>query len=314
METLMRSLLGRDQEFVMEKLQYLMRSEEIVETQKEEIENMKTDLERFKEENYYIKNKLDYKRDIIEDMESELEKFEKEGKEKDDLLGYQKNVIVNKDRMISTVNEIRQENEEKCSKLENELSIQNTVMNELKLELELKNGYINQQAEVQNLVDDIEHLKMTNEEKEYEIKTISKENESLRFQLANLNSKTEESLCLDEALELNLKRKFKCKKCDEEFACDGYLQSHMENEHERIDKILQMKLKLREVENLISDQKLDLVIKMSNLKERESAGKQTCRCRGLCAILHTKHGWSLTKSDKILKMVEEKGIHLLSRK
>ena len=128
-------------------------------------------------------------------------------------------------------------------------------MNELKVELELKNGYINQQAEVQNLVDDIEHLKMTNEEKEYEIKTISKENESLRFLLANLNSKTEESLCLDEALELNLKRKFKCKKCD------GYLKSHMENEHERIDKILQMKLKLHEVENLISDQKLDLVIK-----------------------------------------------------
>ena len=80
-----------------------------------------------------------------------------------------------------------------------------------------------------------------------------------------------------------------------------------------IDKILQMKLKLREVENLISDQKLDLVIKISNLKERESTGKQTCRCRGWCAISHTKHGWSLTKSDKILKMVEEKGIHLLSR-
>ena len=43
-------------------------------------------------------------------MESELEKFEKEVKEKDDMLGYQKNVVANKDRMISTVNEMRQEN------------------------------------------------------------------------------------------------------------------------------------------------------------------------------------------------------------
>ena len=290
-----------------------MRSEEIVETQKEEIENMKTDLERFKEENYYIKNKLDYKRDIIEDMESELEKFEKEGKEKDDLLGYQKNVIVNKDRMISTVNEIRQENEEKCSKLENELSIQNTVMNELKLELELKNGYINQQAEVQKLVDDIEHLKMTNEEKENEVKTISKENDTLRAELANLKNETRESLSLDEALEVNLKRLFKCKKCGEEFGCDGDLKSHMENDHGRINNILQMKLKLREFENLISDQKLELVIKISNLKEKENAEKETCRCRGWCAISHKKHAWSLTKSDNILKMLEAKGINLLSR-
>ena len=51
-------------------------------------------------------------------------------------------------------------------------------MNELKAELELRNRYINQQAEVQKLVDDIEHLKMTNEEKENDIKTISKENDS----------------------------------------------------------------------------------------------------------------------------------------
>ena len=81
-----------------------------------------------------------------------------------------------------------------------------------------------------------------------------------------------------------------------------------------IGNIFQMKLELHEVENWISDQKLDLVIKISHLKERGNAEKQTCRSRGCCAISHTKHSWNLTRSETILKMVETQGINLHSRK
>ena len=66
----MKSLLGKDQEFVVEKLKELMKNEEVVEIQNIEIDNLK-------EENYNLKNKLENKRDIIEDMESELEKYER---------------------------------------------------------------------------------------------------------------------------------------------------------------------------------------------------------------------------------------------
>ena len=59
METLMRSLLGRNEEFVLEKLQSLIRSEEPVDEQNEEIEKLKSDLEKFKEENHNLKNKLE---------------------------------------------------------------------------------------------------------------------------------------------------------------------------------------------------------------------------------------------------------------
>ena len=46
METLMRSLLGRNEEFVLEKLQSLIKSEETVDEQNEEIEKLKSDLEK----------------------------------------------------------------------------------------------------------------------------------------------------------------------------------------------------------------------------------------------------------------------------
>ena len=59
METLMRSLLGRNEEFVLEKLQSLIRSEEPIDEQNEEIDKLKRDLEKFREENHNLKNKLE---------------------------------------------------------------------------------------------------------------------------------------------------------------------------------------------------------------------------------------------------------------
>ena len=58
---------------------------------------------------------------VIEDLDYDLDHIEKKLKEKDDILMYQKNVMKNKDRMISDLNEWREESEEKCSKLEQKL-------------------------------------------------------------------------------------------------------------------------------------------------------------------------------------------------
>ena len=69
MENLMRSLLGKEQEFVVEKLNELMTNEETVNIQNKEIDNLK-------EENHYLKNKLENKRDMIDDMEGEFDRYE----------------------------------------------------------------------------------------------------------------------------------------------------------------------------------------------------------------------------------------------
>ena len=44
----------------------------------------------------------------------DLDSIERELQEKYDLMKYQKNYIQNKNRMISDVNEMRQDSEEKC--------------------------------------------------------------------------------------------------------------------------------------------------------------------------------------------------------
>ena len=69
----MKSLLGKDEEFVIARLQAMLRNEEIVEEQKEEFEIFRSDLDKLKEENYHLTSKLECKRDIIEAMETELD-------------------------------------------------------------------------------------------------------------------------------------------------------------------------------------------------------------------------------------------------
>ena len=84
-------------------------------------------------------------------------------------LKYQKNVMENKDRMISNLNEMREESEEKCSKLEHELNVRNTVLKELEDELEQKSNLVHEQEDVKELLNAIETPKHMNEGKELEI-------------------------------------------------------------------------------------------------------------------------------------------------
>ena len=89
----------------------------------------------------------------------------KEANEKDDLLTFQKNVSKNNERMISDLNEMRQESEEKCSKLEHQINDQDKVIVELKDKLKEKNEFQYQHEELIKLIDDIKHLKDKNDEK-----------------------------------------------------------------------------------------------------------------------------------------------------
>ena len=76
MESLIKSMLGKDEGHVLETLQSLIKNGEKCYALEEEMEDFKSELERAKEENHYLNNKLENKRDIIDDMEIELNQFE----------------------------------------------------------------------------------------------------------------------------------------------------------------------------------------------------------------------------------------------
>ena len=175
------SLVGQDQDTIVNAIKDLVSNAEKVKDQENQIKELNNKLDDHKEEIQYLKNKLDQKYDLIEDLEQDLDKTEEKVKAANDELGYQKNVAANKDRMISTLNEMRQESEDKCSNLEQKL-------NELNENLTQRINPVDEQEEIQNLVKDIEHLRVINEEKEHEIENISRRNEKFKVQLDGLNN------------------------------------------------------------------------------------------------------------------------------
>ena len=96
MEALMKSLLGKDESFVLERLQNMIKNEEKFKEQEESIRTLESEVLDSKEEIQYLRNKLDQKCDTIDDLEQEIEKIEKEVDEQKFNLKYQKNVMENK--------------------------------------------------------------------------------------------------------------------------------------------------------------------------------------------------------------------------
>ena len=142
METLLESFVGKDELYVVEKLQCMANNEETIKAQKETITNLKSEVEDSKEEIHFLKTKLDQKYDIIEDMERELDKFddlEKEIRKKDDIIKSLQYGIESKRRKVDDPMLIRKENEEESSKLKNKLCIQNGVIKELNYKLKERN-------------------------------------------------------------------------------------------------------------------------------------------------------------------------------
>ena len=56
-----------------------------------------------------------------------------------------------------------------------------------------------------------------------------------------------------------------------------------------------LNLRFYEIAKQISDQKLDLSLKISKLKERE----ETCKCVGWCGINHLKHSFKKSSSKEL---------------
>ena len=124
-------------------------------------------------------------------------------------------------------------------------------------------------------------------------------------------AKKEEPNCLDDELGPNFSRKFECKECDAKFSSNEILRSHMRSDHGEKGEIIKMSLMLHGIERQILEQKLDITNKLSKLKENEFLEKQTCKCRGWCAITHSKHSWKVTKSEHVYKMIHSLDLKLV---
>ena len=131
------------------------------------------------------------------------------------------NVTRNKDRIITNISERREESEEKVSGLEKELDAQNNVIIDLKEKLRRNGEVLDEQAEVEKLVKDIEVLKIANEAKEVHVEGISQENEQLKVKLKVLENKAAS----------NLMRNFSWRKCEIKFVSLEMLRNHMKREY-----------------------------------------------------------------------------------
>ena len=178
----MESLVGKDEVFIVEKLHCMVRNEERVKVQDDIIKNLESEIDDSKEEIHFLKTKLDQKYDIIDDMERELNKFddlEKETRKKDDIIKSLQYGIASKLTMIDDLMLIRKENEEESNKLNNKICIQNNVIKELKESLKENDKISTDEEEIDKLLEEIKHLKITNREKEKVLEKVQSENDVL---------------------------------------------------------------------------------------------------------------------------------------
>ena len=108
-----------------------------------------------------------------------------------------------------------------------------------------KNDLINQEEEILKLVEEIRNLKDKNEEKQIKIENTSKEYETLKLKLSEIerNGLMYQSLSEEDELEEKLGIRFKCGKCDEKYGSPFTLKLHMKNVHETRKNAMRMKSK-----------------------------------------------------------------------
>ena len=146
MEKLMKSLLGKDKEHILETLQSMIKDRENVKDQEEKIKTLEIELEESKQEIHYLTNKLEHKRDVIHDIEHDLELYERKNKETNQELDSKEKELKHLERFISEQveenNVLRDNNQSMVSQIaeniqmEKKLNIQERIIKELQKKLQ----------------------------------------------------------------------------------------------------------------------------------------------------------------------------------
>ena len=117
-----------------------------------------------------------------------------------------------------------------------------------------------------------------------------------------MNVQKETSLLSEELDHVKkLTKVFTCEECG--LACEtrSNLKMHKKNNHE----FVAWKTILLEIETENSRLKFKISLDLFRIKELELTAKESCRCRGFCAISYCKHNWTKSVSDEILLRMEK---------
>ena len=279
--------------------------------------NLINDLKKEREINRDLEEEFNVKFDEIDHIKKYLHEKENEIEQMKEVLHAKENEFDDLEVFVKQrVEEIKYLRENNASmaqqvgeaiKTEKKVEIQSKVIQELQDNLKKKEN-VETAKEVQTLLRDIGQLQMDVEEKEKLLESVTTENNEIKEKLHILEEKNvylkrsneitkvdgPEIISLQEELEnSSLKvflKQFKCKTCADKFECFGDLREHIRNKHEEVSKTKKiLGAKLKELEQKISEQQLDVTLKLFSLKEKEIKEQKTCRCRGFCNINHLKH-------------------------
>ena len=98
---------------------------------------------------------------------------------------------------------------------------------------------------------------------------------------------------------------FKCNECEYEIIAKDDLKTHISTEHTRKINMLEILKKERQIQEQVSQQKINLYESLYKLKQKEERKKFTCSCRGQhCRINHFKYRWTASKSDDLVNRLK----------
>ena len=306
------SLVGKDEETIVEAIKEMAENVEKVQVQAKLIEELNNRLEDNKEEIHYMRRKVDQKYDIIEDVENELDKMEHKYEDAKKQLELKEKDLNALEMLISEqveeINILRDNNQSMVSqigeniRMEKKMKVQEAVIKELseKVKCETNDEIIEMTGERDKLLLEVKHLEQENEEKLKTLETIEIENLVLKDKL----HKNDEAQEVDE-LESHFGRIFKCKECVKTFGSRGNLETHKRNVHRKENAMHLMQLRLHEMDKRLSDQKFNLTLKIYKLKEVEFIEKETCKCIGWCGINHQKHSWKKSPSKELYSIFQK---------
>ena len=311
------SLIGKDEATIVDAIKDLAANSEKVKAQEIEIKELFNKIDDNKEEVHFLKNKLDQKFDFIEDLENDLEHVEiklKEAQKKFEL----KEKEFNQLKMLITdqveeINILRDNNQSMIGQIAENIQMENKIKYQDELIKDLNENLSSETAswkkencdvEQQNtkLQKEIKEIERMNAEKAKELKKLETENKELEIKMVVLELGILESRkSLAEEIKDVEKNCFMCEECANTFESKSDLKFHMRNMHE----LVLLKLRLLEIETHNSKLKHKLYSDLFRIKELEMKGRDSCSCRGFCAITHSKHNWTKSLCDELLGKMEK---------
>ena len=315
------SLVGKDQETIVDAIKEMAENVEKVKNQENEMEELNNELENHKEEIHYLRNKVDQKRDVIEDMENELDKIEEKYKKA-------KNELELKDRerhaleklisdQVDEINILRDNNQSMVSQISENVRMEKCIVVQTKVIKDLENRLndaekVDVTKEVDELLLEIENLQKENEEKVKLLEDLDKENQILQDNLKSEQEKKHEfqdslekvndNLALNEELSLERKihSKFPCELCGKGFDMKKDLKIHFEMSHKKQLGLRRLNEQVESLETKLLQQKYILMSSLSNLQQKDLKRKHVCQCAGVCRINHNIYNWSRPRSEPLV--------------